>query len=91
MDFNMLFSQIQSILGSLQTISSGQSIKVSRQEVNQIKDLYRIITNGRRVNTACASCVEQAAIFINNWYNENYPLYNISQKNGTTKLKIKSK
>lgn len=89
MDYKILFEQIGSILGSLQRISAGETFKMSRVDVNQIRDLYKLITNGRRINMACASCVEQAGLFIYNWYQENYPLYNVAQKNGATNLKTK--
>jgi hypothetical protein len=62
-------------------MNAGQVIKLSKAEVDLIVDIYKNIAPGRRLNAACASCLQMAIAYIATWLEQNHePLKDVTQK-----------
>lgn len=68
-----IMQEIQTLSGAIRASLDGSNYHMSRDEVNKVGAIYKHITNGRRINLACADCVKSSLQFIQVWYERNQP------------------
>jgi hypothetical protein len=63
--------KIKNVRHIITAMDLGQIIKVSKDEVDLISEIYKGIAPGRRLNTACQSCIQMALSYIAAWSEQN--------------------
>lgn len=86
----ILFKEIQSLSGSITASLRGDSFHMSRDEVNKVGSIYKLITSGRRLNLSCAECVKNALQYIQVWYEKEYPYHKATKTNGHVVEQVES-
>jgi hypothetical protein len=66
-----IYKTIASTNHIISAMDAGQVIKLSKSEVDLIVDIYKNIAPGRRLNAACASCLQMAIAYIATWVEQN--------------------
>jgi hypothetical protein len=63
-----IFDKIMDLQSYVNAIDAKSSIKIARDDVQKVEQLYKILFPGKRLNTACPSCVEMAITSIWSYY-----------------------